>query len=200
MSAMSDIAFTPAVKRAQERFGVRDDARAYEDNGRPATMDENLKAFIQIRDSFYLATSSAQGRPYIQHRGGLPGFIRIIDDSTLAFADYPGNQQLITAGNLSENDRAFIFFMDYPTQQRVKLWGRAALVTDDEPLIDKVQDDTLPFTIDRAVRFSVEAWDINCRQYIRQRFSEEDVRRATEHLTQKIQELEAEVSRLSKTE
>jgi hypothetical protein len=195
MSAMSDLAFTDAVKAAQIRHGTRDQCVAYEQAGRPAEITEDLAAYVESRDSAYLATATAAGRPYIQHRGGAPGFIKVLDPHTLGLADYPGNLQLITTGNLSENDQAFLFLMDYPTQQRVKLWGRAEIV-DDKDFVSRVADDGLPFTPERAVRFTVEAWDINCRKFIRQRFDEDAVRRATEKLTGRIAELERELSLL----
>ena len=195
---MTDVAFTDAVKAAQEKYGAREDARAYERHGRPAAMADDLVRFIATRDSAYLATASADGRPYIQHRGGMPGFLRVLDGTTLGFADYPGNKQLITTGNLSENDRAFLFMMDYANQQRVKLWGRAEVV-EDEDFIAQVASDNLPFEVTRAIRFTVEAWDLNCRQFIKPRFTEEDVRQATGKLTARIAELEAEVERLRAT-
>ena len=195
MSAMTDVAFTNAVKAAQQKYGARDDARAYEAHGRPAEMTDDLVQFIATRDSAYLATASADGRPYIQHRGGMPGFLRVLDGSTLGFADYPGNKQLISTGNLTENDRAFLFMMDYANQQRVKLWGRAEIV-EDADFIARVASENLPFEVTRAVRFTVEAWDLNCRQFIKPRFTEEDVRQVTGKLTARIAELEAEVERL----
>ena len=195
MSAMTDVAFTDAVKAAQEKYGARDDARAYEEQGRPAEMTDDLARFIATRDSAYLATASADGRPYIQHRGGMPGFLRVLDGRTLGFADYPGNKQLITTGNLTENDRAFLFLMDYPNRQRVKLWGRAEIVEDTD-FITQVKSDGLPFEVTRAIRFTVEAWDLNCRQFIKPRYTEADIKQATDKLSARIAELEAEVERL----
>ena len=195
MSAMTDVAFTDAVKAAQERFGTLEDARSYEESGRPAEMTDDLAQFIAARDSVYLATASADGRPYIQHRGGMPGFLKVLGARTLGFADYPGNRQLITTGNLTENDRAFLFLMDYPNRQRVKLWGRAEIVEDPE-FIARVATANLPFEVTRAIRFTVEAWDLNCRQFIKPRYTEEDVKRATDKLSARIAALEAEVVRL----
>ncbi len=196
MSAMTDIAFTDAVKAAQERFGTRDACRFVEDHGRVPEISEDLAKFIATRDSVYLATASAGGRPYIQHRGGPKGFIKVLDAHTLGFAEYPGNQQLITAGNLSENPHAFLFMMDYATAQRVKIWGRAEIVDKDAEFAARVFDEGLPLATERALKFTLEAWDLNCRKYITARYSEEDVKAATAKLTQRIAELEAEVERL----
>ena len=122
----SDIAFTPAVKRVQDRKGSRKGyAKMEEKGGWRDTITEDLARFIDRRDSFYLGTASADGQPYIQHRGGKPGFLKVLDEKTLAFADFRGNRQYITSGNLSENDKAYIFLMDYPSRSRVKIWGRA---------------------------------------------------------------------------
>ena len=135
----SDIAFTPAVKAAQERLGSRDGyARMEEKGGWRDRVSEDLTAFISQRDSFYLATASAEGQPYIQHRGGPPGFLAVLDDKTLAFADFSGNRQYISTGNLSENDRAYFFLMDYPNRRRIKIWGTARVVEDDPALLEKL--------------------------------------------------------------
>lgn len=130
----SDVAFTPAVKAEQTRRGSRHGyARMEEKGGWSATITPDLAAFIAARDSFYLSTASADGQPYTQHRGGPPGFVKVLDERTLAFADFRGNRQYITAGNLSENPRAFIFLMDYPNRSRVKMWGRAKVVENAPP-------------------------------------------------------------------
>jgi predicted pyridoxine 5'-phosphate oxidase superfamily flavin-nucleotide-binding protein len=125
----SDIAFTPAVKAEQARRGSRQGyARMEEKGGWRSAITPDLAEFIAERDSFYLATASADGQPYVQHRGGPPGFLRALDERTLGFADFRGNRQYISAGNLAENPRAFIFLMDYPNRRRIKLWGRAEVV------------------------------------------------------------------------
>ena len=135
----TDVAFTAAVKALQSRRGSRAAyARLEERGGWSATITEDLAAFIADRDSFYLATANAAGQPYIQHRGGPRGFLRVLDDRTLGFADFRGNRQYITAGNLAENDRAFIFLMDYENRQRIKMWGRARVVDDDTALLARL--------------------------------------------------------------
>ena len=128
----SDLAFTPAVKAWQARLGSRAGyARMAEKRDWRDSVTPELKAFLAERDSFYLATASAEGRPYIQHRGGPAGFLKVLDDKRLAFADFGGNKQYLTAGNLSENDRASIFLMDYAGRQRIKLWAGASSRTRD---------------------------------------------------------------------
>src|SRR6201999_29491 len=132
----SDVAFTPAVKTIQSRKGSREGYAGMENRGGFRTeIDENLAAFLAETNSCYLATASADGQPYIQHRGGPKGFVKILDKNTLAFADYAGNQQFITQGNLSENAKAYIFVMDYAHRRRVKLWGEARIVEDDAALL-----------------------------------------------------------------
>jgi len=195
----SDIAFTASVKREQEARGSRAQYERLEAKGGfRKLIDDDLRAFLADRDSFYLATASAAGRPYIQHRGGPKGFLQALDDRTLAFADFAGNRQYVTLGNLAENDQAFIFLMDYALQQRVKLWGRArAVEAADEPeLMQRLSRPGYKAKAERAILFLVEAWDINCRQHILPRFDEATVSRLVEKLTGRIAELEAEVERL----
>jgi len=168
----SDVAFTPAVKRAQSERGSRDAyARAEANRPWPNTISDELAAFIAERDSVYLGTASADARPYIQHRGGPRGFIKVLDERRLAFADYRGNRQYISVGNLGENDKAFLFFMDYPNRRRVKIWGGASFVEDDPGLLDRVRDPTYAARVERALVFYVQAWDVNCRQHITPRYS-----------------------------
>ena len=136
---VSDIAFTPTVKALQAQHGSRDAyARMEQERGWQQTVTPDLEAFIAERDSFYLGTANAEGQPYIQHRGGPKGFLKVIDDRTLAFADFRGNKQYITLGTLAENDKAFIFLMDYPSRSRIKIWGRARVVEDDAELLTKL--------------------------------------------------------------
>ena len=138
-SPISDIAFTPAVKAIQERKGSRTSyARMEEKGGWSDQITPDLAAFIESRDSFYMATASADGQPYIQHRGGNTGFLKVVGERELAFADFMGNRQYISMGNLSENDKAYIFLMDYPNRYRIKIWGRARVVDDDPALLDKL--------------------------------------------------------------
>ena len=171
---VSDLAFTPAVKAWQERLGSRAGyARMAEKRDWNNSVTPELAAFLAERDSFYLATASAEGRPYIQHRGGPAGFLKVIDDKHLAFAEFGGNKQYITAGNLSENDRASIFLMDYVGRQRIKLWGRARVVEDDAALLERLADSEYKAKPERALVFEVEAWDVNCPQHITRRFTED---------------------------
>ncbi len=173
---VSDVAFTPAVKAVQERLGSRKGyARMEEKGGWRDRISPELRAFLAARDSFYFGTSSAAGRPYIQHRGGPPGFLMVLDDQTLAFADYSGNRQYISVGNLSENDQAFLFVMDYPNRRRVKIWGRAEIVEDAPEILDRLVDPDYGARPERAVVFHVEAWDINCPQHIRPRYTVEEI-------------------------
>ena len=134
----------------------------------------DLAVFVAERDSFYLGTASGDGQPYIQHRGGPKGFLKVIDERTLAFADFSGNRQYISAGNLAENGKAFIFLMDYPNRRRVKIWGRAEYVQDDEALFDALADPEYGGQVEGAIRFHVEAWDINCPQHITPRYTVEE--------------------------
>src|SRR5262249_59689335 len=131
--------------------------------------------FLARLDMFYLGTASAEGQPYIQYRGGSPGFLKVLDDRTLAFADFGGNRQYLTVGNLSENPKAFIFLMDYANSQRVKLWGTARVVEGDSTLEERLRDSDYPGKVERAILFTVEAWDVNCSQHIHQRFSQRQI-------------------------
>lgn len=194
---VSDVAFTPAVKKEQRKRGSR---TGYETMAAkrdwPDTVDENLKAFIAERDSFYLATANKNGQPYIQHRGGPKGFLRVLDDRTLAFADYGGNKQYISLGNLAENDQAHIFLMDYANRQRVKIWGRLKVVEDDPDLLARLSPKGYAAHPERAFVFTITAWDANCPQHIVGRYDEETVRQATQKLATRVADLEAENARL----
>ena len=179
MGHRSDIAFSPAVKAAQRARGSRagyEKASARRDW--PAEITDELAAFIAARDSFYLGTASAAGQPYVQHRGGPRGFLHVLDERRLAFADYAGNRQYISLGNLSENPRAFLFLMDYPNRRRVKLWGRAEFVEGDPALLARLADPEYSATPERVLVFHVEAWDINCRQHITPRYTVDEFRGA----------------------
>ncbi|MGH6945526.1 MAG: pyridoxamine 5'-phosphate oxidase family protein [Geminicoccaceae bacterium] len=167
---VSDVAFTASVKAEQEARGSRAAyARMEQGRGWSDRVDARLAAFLAERDSFYLATTNAEGQPYIQHRGGPPGFLKILDERTLGFADYPGNRQYITLGNLEDNPKAFIFLMDYARRGRVKIWGTARVVEDDPELIRRLADPgTEP---ERAILLTIEAWDINCPKHITPRFT-----------------------------
>tara|TARA_R110000868_G_scaffold367218_1_gene630195 strand:+ start:1942 stop:2544 length:603 start_codon:yes stop_codon:yes gene_type:complete len=189
----SDVAFTDTVKAIQDRKGSRKGYARMEDKGGWADrVTGDLATFIAARDSFYLATANADGQPYIQHRGGKPGFLKVLDDKTLAFADFSGNRQYVTEGNLEANPKAFLFLMDYPNRRRIKIWGTARMVEDDPDLIARLADaDYTEGTPERAVVFEIAAWDVNCPQHITPRFTEADVARAVQPLHDRIRELEA---------
>ncbi len=193
----SDIAFTPSVKAEQSRRGSRSQFERMEKmKGWPSTVTPDLAAFIADARSFYLATASADGQPYVQHRGGPKGFLRVLDDKTLAFADYGGNRQYLTVGNLAENPKAFIFVMDYVRARRAKLWGTAKVVEGDEALLSKLTDPRYRAAPERAIVFTLEAWDRNCPQHIPRMLPFEDVASAIGRLEQRIADLEAENAQL----
>ncbi len=193
MTAPSDVAFSPAVKAIQSARGSREGyARMERRGGWQTEVTPDLAAFIARSRSFYLATASADGQPYIQHRGGPPGFLRVIDPETLAFADLAGNRQYITLGNLSENPRAQILLMDYANQRRVKIWGEARVVADDPALLVMLAPEGA--RAEQAIMFRVTAWDANCPQHIPQRFEAEDVAAALARKDARIAELEAQLA------
>jgi predicted pyridoxine 5'-phosphate oxidase superfamily flavin-nucleotide-binding protein len=167
----SDIAFTPAVKAVQSAKGSRERYAKVERRRWQTRVTPDLAEFLAGLDMCYLGTASAEGQPYVQYRGGPLGFLRVLDDRTLAFGDFGGNRQYITLGNLSENPKAFLFLMDYANPQRVKLWGTARVVENDAELLERLRDPNYPATVERAIVFSIEAWDNNCPQHIHQRFS-----------------------------
>ncbi len=194
---VSDIAFTPAVKTAQEHRGSRAAyARMEQKGGWRDRVTPELAQFLGERDSFYLATATADGQPYIQHRGGPPGFLAVLDERTLAFADFGGNRQYITAGNLSENDKAYLFLMDYANRRRIKIWGRARVVEDDPNLLTRLSDPAYKARPERAILFHIEAWDVNCPQHIPRRFTEAQVSGIVAPLQGRIAGLEAEIAAL----
>ncbi len=193
----SDIAFTPAVKAIQAEKGSRTSySRMEHGAGWETTVTPELTAFLSELDMFYLGTANAEGQPYIQYRGGSPGFLRVLDEKTLGFADFGGNRQYITLGNLSENAQAFIFLMDYARSRRIKLWGNARVVEGDPVLVERLRDPTYPGKVERVILFEIEAWDVNCPQHIHKRFSQKEVAPVIEQLQGRIAELEADVQRL----
>jgi predicted pyridoxine 5'-phosphate oxidase superfamily flavin-nucleotide-binding protein len=197
MTSSTDIAFSPAVKSVQERRGSRDIYARLEANGGWATrIEPEMEHFIAKMRSCYLATASKDGQPYIQHRGGPPGFLHVLDDSTLAFADFRGNRQYITTGNLAENPRAMIFLMDYERRRRVKIWGRARVVENAPEMIETLVPDGYRARAEAAILFKVEAIDVNCPQHIPQMLFVEDVAVAIEVLEGRVAALEAENARL----
>jgi len=193
----SDVAFTPAVKAIQARKGSRNAyARVEQHGGWRSEIDEDLSAFLAAQDSMFLATASADGQPYIQHRGGPKGFIKVLDKNTLAFADYSGNRQYITQGNLSENPKANIFVMDYAHRRRVKIWGEARVVDDDPALTKSLMPQGYKARPEQVILFRVSAWDTNCPQHIPQKFDAADVAAALASRDARIAELDAELAAL----
>lgn len=192
----SDVAFTPAVKAIQTRKGSRDGYADVEARGGWRTeIDERLAALLAESNSMYLATASADGQPYIQHRGGPKGFVKILDKNTLAFADYSGNRQFITQGNLSENPKAHIFLMDYARRRRVKIWGEARVIDDDPALLQSLMPQGYKARPEQVILFRISAWDTNCPQHIPQKFDAADVAAALAARDARIAELEAELAK-----
>ena len=191
----SDIAFTPAVKAIQTAKGSRTSYGKMEERGGwQSTVTPQLEAFLADLDMFYLGTANAEGQPYIQYRGGAPGFLKVIDERTLGFADFGGNQQFISLGNLSENPKAFIFLMDYVHSRRIKLWGKAEVVEGDADLESQLREPKYPGNVERVILFEIEAWDINCPQHIHKRLPQTKVAPAIEQLQDRVRELEAELA------
>jgi hypothetical protein len=193
----SDVAFTPAVKAIQAKKGSREGYAQVERNGGWRTeVDDRLAGFLADTNSFYLATATADGQPYIQHRGGPKGFVKVLDKRTLAFADYAGNRQYLTQGNLSENPKAHIFIMDYAHRRRVKIWGEARIVDDDPALLESLMPKGYRARPEQVILFRISAWDTNCPQHIPQKFDAADVAAAMSEAAAKIAALEAEVAKL----
>jgi len=193
----SDVAFTPAVKAIQTKKGSRDGYAEVERNGGWRTeVDDKLAAFLADTNSFYMATATADGQPYIQHRGGPKGFVKVLDKRTIAFADYAGNRQYLTQGNLSENPKAHIFIMDYAHRRRVKIWGEARIVDDDPALLESLMPKGYRARPEQVILFRIAAWDTNCQQHIPQKFDAADVAQAMSEAAAQIAALEAEVARL----
>lgn len=193
MTNPDDVMFSPPVKAEQTRLGSR---AMFEGREWKTEITDDLRQFLGIVDTFFLATASADGRPYIQHRGGPPGFLKTIGSHTLAFADFAGNRQYITLGHLKENDRAHIFVLHFATRQRIKLWGRARVVENDLELMERLVDPTYKARPQRAIVFTLETWDINCPQHIVPRYSEAEIAPGVDKLVARIKELEEEVARL----
>lgn len=190
----SDIAFTSAVKDIQSQKGSRSNYARMEEGGSwETTVTPELETFLADLDMFYLGTANADGQPYIQYRGGAPGFLKVINEKTLGFADFGGNRQYISMGNISDNPKGFIFLMDYARSRRVKLWGTLRVVEDDVDLLDKLRDEAYPGKVERAILFHIEAWDINCPQHIHKRFTQKQIAPVMEKLQAKIAELESKL-------
>jgi len=191
----SDVAFTPAVKKIQEQKGSRKSySRMERSHGWQTTVTPDLADFLADLDMFYLGTANAVGQPYIQYRGGPPGFLKVIDEHTLGFADFGGNAQYVTLGNLTENPKAFIFLMDYVNSRRVKLWGTAWVIENDPKLLKRLSEPSYPGRVKRVILFSLEAWDINCTQHIHKRFSERQIGPVIDKLRERVRELEAKLA------
>jgi len=193
----SDVAFSEAVKEIQVRLGSRAAQERLERRGGFETeVSADLAAFIAQQRSFVLATASAAGQPYVQHRGGPPGFLRVLDAHTLAFADLAGNRQYVSTGNLAENPKVQLLLVDYARRRRVKIWGEARVVEDDPALLARLTPEGYPARAERAFVIRVTAWDVNCPKHIPQRFEAEDVQAALEERDARIAALEAELARL----
>jgi predicted pyridoxine 5'-phosphate oxidase superfamily flavin-nucleotide-binding protein len=193
----SDVAFTPAVKAIQARKGSRTAyARMEDGDGWDTAITPDLAVFIAAQTSVFLGTANAAGQPYIQHRGGPPGFLRVLDDKTIAFADFRGNRQFITQGNLAENPKAHLFLIDYAQRRRVKIWGEARVVEDDPALLATLMPPNYKSRGEQVMLFRVDAWDANCPQHIPRRMDAADVELLLAQRDLRIAELEAEVARL----
>lgn len=194
-----DVAFSPTVRAVQALKGSRDAYAKLEARGGWATwITPELAGFISAQRSVFLATASADGQPYIQHRGGPPGFLRVVDETTIAFVDFSGNRQYISTGNLVDNPKAQLFLIDYASQRRVKIWGEARIVMDDAELIERLRSPDYKARPEQALIFKVRAWDANCPQHIPQRFEAGDVARILAARDAEIETLRADVARLQK--
>lgn len=196
MSNNASIVFTPAAQREQEKRGSAKGYARKIASGFPDRVTPDLAGFLAELDTAFLATASADCAPYIQHRGGPKGFIKVLDDKTLGFADFAGNRQYITLSNLAGNDRAYLFLLDFANRQRIKVWGRARVVENDPALMEKLVDPGYRARPERAILFTVEAWDTNCSQHITERYTQAEVAVAVDGLRHRIAELEAENARL----
>ena len=193
----SDVAFTPAVKAIQARKGSRHAyARMEQSGGWEANITDELRDFIAAQTSVFLATVNAEGQPYIQHRGGPAGFLKVLDAHTIAFVDFAGNRQYISSGNLSENPKAHLFLMDYAHRQRIKIWGEAHVVEGDEALTAQLMPPGYKARAEQVILFTVNAWDANCPQHIPVRIDAADVSAALDARDARIQALEQEVQQL----
>lgn len=190
----SDVAFTPSVKALQTQKGSRESyARMEQGRGWETHITSELKNFIEAQTSVFLATANSQGQPYIQHRGGPPGFLHVLDEETIAFADFAGNRQYITAGNVAENSKAHLFLMDYARRQRVKVWCTAEVIEGDLALQARLTPSHYKARTERVIRLKVIAWDANCSQHIPQKIDAADVERAIAIRDQRIAELEEQL-------
>ena len=193
----SDVAFTPTVKALQARKGSRDAYARMEERGSwESRITPDLAAFIAAQTSVFLATASGDGQPYIQHRGGPPGFLRVLDERTIGFVDFSGNRQFISQGNLADNPKAHLFLIDYVHRRRIKIWGTARIVEGDAELMARLMPEGYKARPEQVLLFTVLAWDSNCPQHIPQRFEAADVAAALAQRDERIAALEAEVAEL----
>ncbi|CAN1546262.1 COG3576 Predicted flavin-nucleotide-binding protein structurally related to pyridoxine 5'-phosphate oxidase [Rhabdaerophilaceae bacterium] len=190
----SDIAFTPTVKAIQERKGSRKGYARMEDGGSWQThATAELKSFVEVQTSFFLGTANAEGQPYIQHRGGPAGFLKVIDGKTLGFVDFTGNRQYISQGNLADNPKAYLFLIDYVHRRRIKIWGEARIVEADADLTAQLMPPGYKARPEQIILFTIAAWDANCPQHIPQRFEAADVASALAEKEERIRLLERDV-------
>lgn len=190
------IAFTETVKELQRRNGSRDSYAKIDERGWPSEITPQLAEFIAQQNSFYLATVNSGGQPYIQHRGGPRGFLKPVDARTLAMADFRGNRQFISQGNLIENAKAFIFMMDYANRRRIKIWGEARMVEGDMALLQAVMPEGYAAVPERVLLFTVKAWDPNCPQHIPRKFDTDQVHQLLADRDAEIAALKARVAEL----
>lgn len=194
----SDVAFTPTVKAIQDRKGSRRGYARMEIGGSWQTdLTTEIAAFIESRTSAFLATANAAGQPYIQHRGGPAGFLKVLDRQTIGFADFAGNRQYITQGNLEENPKAHLFLMDYAYRQRVKIWGEARVIEGDAQLAERLFPDGYKARVEQVILFTVTAWDVNCPQHIPQLIDAATVNALLAEKDRKIAELEKAIAAMS---
>jgi predicted pyridoxine 5'-phosphate oxidase superfamily flavin-nucleotide-binding protein len=195
----TELAFTESVRAAQERYGSRAAVHGLERaSDARDRLGEAEAAFIAARDGFYMASVGENGWPYVQFRGGPAGFLRVLDERTLGYADFRGNRQYISAGNLQVDGRAALILMDYAAPRRLKIWARARIVdaVEDPALAERLAVPGYPGRVERAMLLAVEAFDWNCPQHITPRFTEAEVLQAVAPLRHRVDELEAEVARL----
>ncbi|MDC0833456.1 pyridoxamine 5'-phosphate oxidase family protein [Geitlerinema sp. CS-897] len=194
----TQIAFTPAVKAIQNKYGSRETYARMEESGlENDTLIPHLAEFIEARDSFYIGTTNENGWPYIQFRGGPIGFLKVLDEKTLGFADFSGNGQYLSVGNLETSDRVFLFLMDYANRRRLKIWGRAKVECDRPDLVERLRVSGYRAHVERAIVIRVEAWDWNCPQHIPLKYSEEQVAEIMAPLQSRIRELETQLESLT---
>jgi len=197
MNYPSDVAFTDSVKEIQTQKGSRHAyARMEQSSGWETQLTADAKAFIEAQTSVFLATANAEGQPYVQHRGGPAGFLRVLDAQTIGFVDFTGNQQFITLGNLQENRRAYLFLIDYTNRRRLKIWGEAQVVDGDMALMETLINKEYRARPSQVILFKVSAWDANCPQHIPRRYEAADVEEALAARDHRIAELEAHIVKL----